>query len=370
MGIFARQWHGLVRGTNDGTVTLNLEKRKGDFGGNLIYIDSNSLLPSFLAKIKFQEMANENNKRYVGFSNEIFPINPVTRLPDQWENVQQHFEIGVTFPSSIRLEASLEDDNLDAVWTTDIGTNGHAHMSGSTAGRASDREVEELSWRDFHDTARDLYTDGYLFRGQSLDWRLRTSFHRHGRTDFIRYWFEDTPKLIRQLSSLTKRRYKQEDPQEVGALLNLAQHHGFPTPLLDWTESPYIAAYFAYHGSDTNNRNVRVYALNKERWVEVNAQHQSIFTADLTLSVLELLALENNRVFPQQSVTMFSNIDDIEQYIEFIENTNKESYLKVFSLPCSDRSIALKELRSMGITPGSLFPGVDGVCRELRERYF
>ena len=87
-------------------------------------------------------------------------------------------------------------------------------------------------------------------------------------------------------------------------------------------------------------------------------------------SILEPYAIGNPRALPQQSIGTVTNVDDIETYIKFRENERGTRYLRVFDLDPSDKSKALKQLGLMGISYGSLFPGIDGVCKEYRERHF
>ena len=59
-----------------------------------------------------------------------------------------------------------------------------------------------------------------------------------------------------------------------GEFLAFLRHHGFPSPLLDWSESPYVAAYFAFRdarclddckckGGERESENVAIYMLVK-----------------------------------------------------------------------------------------------------------
>jgi len=45
-------------------------------------------------------------------------------------------------------------------------------------------------------------------------------------------------------------------------------------------------------------------------------------------------------------------------------------YLTAIDLPVSQRSTVFADLAHMGITAGSLFPELDGICEEMRERHF
>jgi hypothetical protein len=74
-------------------------------------------------------------------------------------------------------------------------------------------------------------------------------------------------------------------------------------------------------------------------------------------------------MIPQQALSSFTTVDDIETYIVSNETVNKK-YLQVVDLPLSERDNVIRELALMGLTAGWLFPGLDGACEALRERFF
>ena len=82
------------------------------------------------------------------------------------------------------------------------------------------------------------------------------------------------------------------------------------------------------------------------------------------------MAIENERLIPQQAASTVTNLDDIESYIRAKESTNGKTYLWAIDLPVRDRKLVIQELNFMGITAGSLFPGLVGACEELKERNF
>ena len=165
--------------------------------------------------------------------------------------------------------------------------------------------------------------------------------------------------------------------QQNGAFFSLIQHHGYPTPLLDWTYSPFVAAYFAYHKIKNSEaikspveNGVRIFLFNKEQWFSDFPQFSKLAPAPPHVSLLDALAIENNRMISQQALSTITNIDDMETYIQMVEASRSKTYLQMIDLPVTERPHVMRELSVMGITAGSLFPGLDGACEELKERFF
>lgn len=245
--------------------------------------------------------------------------------------------------------------------------------SQSTDASELSADAEIVTWDSFKKLVGGLEVDRYIFRGQPVQKRLRSSFHRTNRKSLLTYINFDIPRLHRAISTSTSTYFDLTDDNHYAAFMNLLQHHGYPTPLLDWTHSPYVASYFAFrHARQTSasEDRVRIFMFDARRWRKDFPQYNSLVYTPPHFSLLEPLALENPRSAPQQSLSAIVTVDDVEAYLQKLGKQTSHDYLRVFDLPYSERNSVLKELRFMGITAASLFPGFDGMCEAMRIQHF
>jgi hypothetical protein len=355
-----------------GVSIINIDKTD-DYYSGLAYF--NVLEPRMFGAAAFFKTSNKE-KRFSLKQNPILPLNPDTGLIDSWSSVTK-LNGDMKYSSYADVDGECDEEKLTVRWKTERGAVGSCVLSKSWENKPSVYIPIILDWDGFKNYVAGKERRRLIFRGQNNLKRLQTKFHRTGRAELNRFINEDIKTLHRVLSVRTRHVFNLNIPDENGAFYNLVQHHGYPTPLLDWTYSPYVAAFFAYRGiSNEESLNageddkVRVFVFDQNLWKADTRQNIQLITSFPHLSIMEFMAIDNERVIPQQAVSIVTNIADIESLIKMTEQTNNKTYLTVIDLPKKERTKVLRELSYMGITAGSLFPGLDGACEELRERYF
>lgn len=237
--------------------------------------------------------------------------------------------------------------------------------------------VQELgSWRAFKEwagTARERHHVS-VFRGHgNSDWRLQTSCTRAGLTRFDKYIDELLPKFRVRAEIALNRQFDPTNGQDFSILLGLAQHHGLPTPLLDWTLSPYIAAYFAFADAveaieaGDLRKAVRIYALDSAFYNSNLPPTVHLAQLFPYVSGLEVSPFGNPRLYAQQGRFLATNIADVESYLRSYEERSGSQILRAVDIPVTFANEALEDLAFMGLSAESMAPGLDGVCRALRH---
>jgi hypothetical protein len=238
------------------------------------------------------------------------------------------------------------------------------------------------SWKP--DLARFRSNDA--FRGQASDRdTLTTSLRRLGG---------DYPQLEGHLLR-NFRKYAYRDATARDSLWNwlaLAQHHGLPTRLLDWTYSPLVALHFATEDTDRYEEDGVIWCVDfvkthqflpNKLQERLREEGSNVFTVEMLDQVARSLA-EFGELAKEAFVVFVEppSLDDriVNQFAVFAVMSNavasmdewlekRPELCRRIVLPASLKWEVRDKLDQANVTERVLFPGLDGLSRWLKRQY-
>jgi hypothetical protein len=268
------------------------------------------------------------------------------------------------------------------------------HLQRAAGTMAPMNEVRVSSWSELHER---LYQDAwqeplrrfrsnFAFRGMSNSAEdLRTSLMMLGGP------FErQEGHLLRNF-----RKYAHRDAVPGDSIWNwlaLAQHHGLPTRLLDWTFSPYVALHFMTQNIDKYHFDGVIWCVNYLKTNEhlprplqqvLEAEGSDVFTTEMLQTAADslphldalnpdpfVLFLEppslDDRIINQ--FALFSLMSSPAALLDEWLRTKPDCWLRI-TVPAKLKWEIRDKLDQANVTERVLFPGLDGLSRWLRRYY-
>lgn len=230
-------------------------------------------------------------------------------------------------------------------------------------------------WSDLKRAFSRIFSESrspYLFRGQAdADWGLEPSllrrFKRPGREILLEKVFEIEHKALEEFQSqahlhLDDSIIRQTDSDR--DWWGLMQQYHAPTRLLDWTRSPYVAAYIA--ASEHFERPGSVWFVCLDKLIEVMKDR----SAPDAVVLPHIYGAPTNRMVAQQSVATYCTDVTADHAAVMHTCMPRDCNPRMFhryTFPAEQKPHILRELRQMNITAASLFPGIDGLGYSIAE---
>ncbi|SHG06296.1 FRG domain-containing protein [Mariniphaga anaerophila] len=214
-------------------------------------------------------------------------------------------------------------------------------------------------------------------------------------------WFRGQPKMTYKLlpsyyrfkNPVSEKTLIQKFKQNATLLLNdipsndfewlfLMQHHGVPTRLLDWSESPLVAAYFACQNNNDDDSALWV-LLPVELNINAGIRPEETFNipsldddALLSYSPPRYQNDTTSKMYPVATITTRNNSRMQSQLGCFtifhkekkpIEEIGDKNHLWRYKIPKDSKKEILEELKLCGINRFTLFPELESIGETLKK---
>lgn len=235
---------------------------------------------------------------------------------------------------------------------------------------------------DSWDKLREHFDSGqfrsWAFRGQQdASWGLESKLSRYVKAAGVdpECWQKQEERILR-IFRRKAHLFLSTIPDENDSLqwLALMAHHGAPTRLLDFTWSPYIAAFYAL-AQPPADREVAIWALYPPALDPYNRKYgpwtfdyyeKHFLPNQKSIVVIGEPHHMNQRLIAHSGTFVIPGRIDIPVEQIITEHVDARALVKlILKGDQKFRRSAIKALYSMNITPATLFPGLDGLARSM-----